>query len=60
MTVFVTGGAKLIDGNFIHYYLKNHNEDRVIYIDKLTYISDLSMLKDVMDNLNFKFVKDDI
>ena len=30
MTIIVTGGAGFIGGNFIHYYLKEHTEDRVI------------------------------
>ena len=29
MTIIVTGGAGFIGGNFIHYYLKEHPEDRV-------------------------------
>ena len=60
MTIIVTGGAGFIGGNFIHYYLKEHCNDRVICLDKLTYAGNLSTLKDVMDNPNFRFVKADI
>ncbi len=60
MTVIVTGGAGFIGGNFIHYYLKEHPEDRVVCIDKLTYAGNLSTLAPVMDNKNFRFVKLDI
>jgi len=60
MTVFVTGGAGFIGGNFIHYYLKEHPEDRVVCIDKLTYAGNLSTLAPVMDNPNFRFCKLDI
>ena len=60
MTIIVTGGAGFIGGNFIHYYLKEHPEDRVICLDKLTYAGNLSTLKSVMDNPNFRFVKADI
>lgn len=60
MTLFVTGGAGFIGGNFIHYYLKEHPEDRVVCIDKLTYAGNLSTLAPVMDNPNFRFVKLDI
>ena len=59
-TVIVTGGAGFIGGNFIHYYLKEHPEDRVICVDKLTYAGNLSTLKPVMDNPNFRFCKLDI
>lgn len=60
MTVIVTGGAGFIGGNFIHYYLDAHPEDRVICIDKLTYAGNLSTLAPVMDNPNFRFCKLDI
>ena len=33
MKVVVTGGAGFIGGNFVHYHLKEHPEDRVICID---------------------------
>lgn len=59
-TVIVTGGAGFIGGNFIHYYLKSHPEDRVVCVDKLTYAGNLSTLKPVMDNTNFRFCKLDI
>ena len=60
MTILITGGAVFIGGNFIHYYLTAHPEDRVVCIDKLTYAGNLSTLTPVMDNSNFRFVKDDI
>ena len=60
MTIFVTGGAGFIGGNFIHYHLKAHPEDRVVCIDKLTYAGNLSTLAPVMDNPNFRFCKLDI
>lgn len=60
MTIFVTGGAGFIGGNFIHYYLKEHPEDRVVCIDKLTYAGNLSTLAPVMNNPNFRFCKLDI
>lgn len=60
MTIIVTGGAGFIGGNFIHFHLKQHPEDRVVCIDKLTYAGSLSTLALVMDNSNFRFVKLDI
>jgi dTDP-glucose 4,6-dehydratase len=59
-SVIVTGGAGFIGGNFIHYYLKEHPEDRVICVDKLTYAGNLSTLKSVMEKNNFRFCKLDI
>ena len=60
MTIIVTGGAGFIGGNFIHYHLKEHPEDRLVCIDKLTYAGNLSTLAPVMDNTNFRFCKLDI
>ena len=60
MTLIVTGGAGFIGSNFIFYQLKEHPEDRVICLDKLTYAGNLSTLEPVMDNPNFRFVRADI
>lgn len=58
--IIVTGGAGFIGGNYIHYHLKKHPEDRIICIDKLTYAGNLSTLTAVINNPNFRFVKLDI
>ena len=60
MTIIVTGGAGFIGSNFIFYMLREHPEDRIICLDKLTYAGNLSTLAPVMDASNFRFVKDDI
>ena len=60
MKVIVTGGAGFIGSNFIFYMLKQHPDYEIICLDSLTYAGNLSTLKDVMDNPNFKFVKLDI
>ena len=60
MTIIVTGGAGFIGSNFIFYMLKEHPEDRIICLDKLTYAGNLSTLAPVMDKANFQFVKEDI
>ena len=60
MKVIVTGGAGFIGSNFVFYMLKKHPDYEIICLDSLTYAGNLSTLKDVMDNPNFKFVKLDI
>lgn len=59
-TVLVTGGAGFIGSNFVHYYLKNHPEDKVINLDLLTYAGNLSTLQDIANHPNYKFIHGDI
>ena len=60
MNIIVTGGAGFIGSNFIFYMLKEHPEDRIVCVDSLTYAGNLSTLKDVMNDPQFRFVKLDI
>lgn len=60
MTIIVTGGAGFIGSNFIFFQLKNHPDDRIICLDKLTYAGNLATLEPVMQNPNFRFVKGDV
>jgi len=60
MKLLVTGGAGFIGSNFIHYWLKNHPEDRIINFDVLTYAANLLSLRDVEANSNYAFIKGNI
>lgn len=60
MKILVTGGAGFIGSNFINYWLKKYPKDKVVNLDKLTYAGNLSSLKTVQSNPNYKFVKGDI
>lgn len=60
MTILITGGAGFIGSNFIFYTLKNHPSYNIVCLDKLTYAGNLSTLKSVLNNDNFKFIKGDI
>ena len=60
MTIIVTGGAGFIGSNFIFHMLKKYPDYRIICLDKLTYAGNLSTLAPVMDNPNFRFVKESI
>ena len=60
MTIIVTGGAGFIGANFVYYQLKNHPEDKIVCLDKLTYAGNLETLADAQSNPNFKFVRADI
>ncbi len=60
MKILVTGGAGFIGGNFIHYMLREHPEDKVVCVDCLTYAGDMETLDPVRENPNFTFYKTDI
>lgn len=60
MKLLITGGCGFIGSNFIHYWLKNHPEDKVVNLDNLTYAGSLENLKDVEKNPNYSFIKGDI
>ena len=60
MTILVTGGAGFIGSNFIFYELREHPEDRIVCVDKLTYAGNLSTLAPVLEHPSFRFYKTDI
>jgi len=60
MKILVTGGAGFIGSNFIHYWLKNHPDDKIVNLNPLTYCANLENLKEVESNKNYQFVKGDI
>ena len=60
MKIIVTGGAGFIGANFVYYELKNHPDDEIICLDKLTYAGNLETLADAQKNPKFKFVRADI
>ena len=59
-TILVTGGAGFIGSNFISYFLNNHENVKIINIDKLTYAADLNNLKEVENSPYYSFVQGDI
>jgi len=60
MKLLITGGAGFIGSNFILYWIKNHPEDLVVNLDKLTYAGNLENLKSIEGNSNYSFVHGDI
>jgi dTDP-glucose 4,6-dehydratase len=45
----ITGGAGFIGGNYLHYLYKKDPTDRVICVDSLTYASNYSYIKPLID-----------
>ena len=50
MKILVTGGLGFIGSNFIRYIINNDKYDKIINIDKLSYGSNPSNLKDITDD----------
>ncbi len=59
-TIIVTGGAGFIGSNFIFYMLREHPDDRLVCVDKLTYAGSLSTLRSVVEQPGFRFCRADI
>ncbi|MCR4278467.1 MAG: dTDP-glucose 4,6-dehydratase [bacterium] len=60
MKILVTGGAGFIGANFVSYTLRNHPEDRVTVLDKLTYAGRAESMARFKRDPRFRFVKGDI
>jgi dTDP-glucose 4,6-dehydratase len=58
--LLVTGGAGFIGANFVHYWLEQYPEDRVVVLDALTYAGNLASLEQVSGHESYRFVKGDI
>jgi len=58
--LLVSGGAGFIGSNFILYWMKNHPEDSIANLDKLTYAGNLENLREVENNPRYSFIKGDI
>jgi len=58
--LLVTGGAGFIGANFILYWLREHEQARVVVVDALTYAGNRANLRDVEADERFRFVQADI
>jgi dTDP-glucose 4,6-dehydratase len=59
-TILITGGAGFIGSNFIPFFIQRNPEYTIVNLDKLTYAGNLSNLKEVENNPNYKFICGDI
>src|SRR5438876_5859770 len=60
MKLLVTGGAGFIGSNFIRYVLREHADDRVVNLDKLTYAGNPANLADLERDPRYAFVQGDV
>ncbi len=58
--LLVTGGAGFIGSNFVHYWLEQHPEDRLLVLDALTYAGNPANLESLQTHSRFQFVEGDI
>ncbi|MCB9812882.1 MAG: dTDP-glucose 4,6-dehydratase [Pseudomonadales bacterium] len=59
-TLLVTGGAGFIGANFVHYWLNNYPDTKIINLDSLTYAGNLTSLTDISSNPNYTFIEGNI
>jgi dTDP-glucose 4,6-dehydratase len=60
MKILVTGGLGFIGSNFIKYWFKNHPQDEIINLDKVTYAANPTNLVEFENSPNYQFIKGDI
>src|SRR5207247_11251443 len=60
MKLLVTGGAGFIGSNFIRHLLREHPDDSVVNLDKLTSAGNPANLADVAGDPRYAFVQGDI
>ena len=58
--LLITGGAGFIGSHVVRQFVNQYPEYRIINLDKLTYAGNLNNLRDVENQPNYTFVKEDI
>jgi dTDP-glucose 4,6-dehydratase len=58
--MLITGGAGFIGSHVVRQFVNKYPEYRIINLDKLTYAGNLNNLRDVENQTNYTFVKEDI
>ena len=60
VNILVTGAAGFIGSNFVHYWLENYSDEKIIALDALTYAGNRENLIPVESHPQFRFVHGDI
>jgi dTDP-glucose 4,6-dehydratase len=60
LRILVTGGAGFIGSNFVRFVLREHPEDSIVNLDKLTYAGNLENLAEVESHPRYRFVRGNI
>ena len=59
-TILITGGAGFIGSHIVRRFVRKYPHYKIINLDKLTYAGNLANLKDIENEPNYEFVKEDI
>ena len=59
-TILITGGAGFIGSHVVRRFVRKYPHYKIINLDKLTYAGNLANLKDIENEPNYEFVKEDI
>ena len=60
LRLLITGGAGFIGANFVRYWLAQHDPERLVVLDKLTYAGNPANLEGLDADTRFRFVRGDI
>ena len=58
--LLVTGGYGFIGSNFVNHWLRNHPDDSLLNLDKMTYAADENYVDESLKSKNYSFVRGDI
>ena len=58
--ILITGGAGFIGSHLVEFFVKNYPKYKIINLDKLTYAGNLNNLKEIENEPNYRFIKQDI
>ncbi len=58
--ILITGGAGFIGSNLVHYWNKNHPNDELYIVDKLTYAGNIRNLEKIINKSKINFIQCDI
>lgn len=58
--ILITGGAGFIGSHLVKFFVKNYPKYTIINLDKLTYASNIINLKEIENEPNYRFIKQDI